>query len=248
MTFPALWDTGKWDQSSWNTLLVEGAITNANDTALGGIAVIDNVGGLITENPDIVVGSIGVINFVSMAATNGNDVVAGEINAYLNTLEGAITENHDVVVGMIEEKIFVSGHITESPDDVYGTISMYYALSGQITEGEDIVNNDCLITIGVSGAILENRDIVRGNIKGPQAAKKPGGGWAPQFYYKRDWEPEPEVEIEELEDVEIDPALMFIPQAPPMDPIVARMIEIMRNGPQTVSTDEDDLESLLMNL
>lgn len=247
MTFPAFWDTGKWDDSSWNTLLVEGAITNANDVALGGIATIDNVGGLITENPDIVAGEIGVTNFVSMAATNGNDVAAGEVSVFLNTLEGAITENHDVVSSVISQIFYVTGAITENPDDVYGTISMYYALSGDITEGEDIVNNDCLITIGVSGAILEHADIARGNIKGPKGQPKPGGGWAPQFYYRRDWEPEPDVPVDKLEiDVELEPE--FIPQPLPIDPTVARMIEIMMRGPQVVSTDEDDLESILMNL
>lgn len=247
MTFPALWDTGKWDDSSWNTLLVEGAITNADDTALGGIAVIDNVGGLITENQDDVVGQIGITLFVSMAATNDDDVAAGEVSAFLNTLQGAITENQDDVDGFIRQIFYVSGAITENHDDVYGTISMYYGLGGDITEGEDIVNNDCEITIGVSGAILEHADIVRGNIAGPKATPKPGGGWAPQFHYRRDWEPEPEVPVDELEiAVELEPE--FIPQPLPIDPTVARMIEIMMRGPQIVSTDEDDLESILMNL
>jgi hypothetical protein len=33
-----------------------------------------------------------------------------------------------------------------------------------------------------------------------------------------------------------------------MDPAVARIIEMMRQGPQIVDTDDDDLEAILMEM
>lgn len=229
MTTPALWDTALWDGASWDTLLVEGAITNGDDITNGGIAVIDNVGGLITENPDIVVGDATVIY----------------------TITGDITENPDDVVGVVGNIIPISGAITENEDIADGGIGdrTLNTLYGLIVENEDIVVGTVGNIVNVYGNVKNFNDVVRGNIQGPQGAKRPGGGWAPQIYIKREWEIEAEVEPVEDDFVyEPDPEAMFIPTALPIDPAVARMIGIMMRKPDPINADDDDVESILMHL
>jgi hypothetical protein len=93
-------------------------------------------------------------------------------------------------------------------------------------------------------------DKARGNILNPNLPPRRGGGWAPQFHYKREWEIEAEIIIEpELESVlDLEPDPYFIPQALPMDPAVARILQTIMQGPQVIDTDEEDLEAILMNL
>jgi hypothetical protein len=157
----AIWDSGRFDQSEWDTLVVSGAITEDPDIASGAVVTILNVTGDVTEQSDFVDGYVGVA--------------------------GA-----------------VYGDITEGPDVVYGRVQVKYAYRG---------------------------------------------GWAPQFNYKREWEKEPELEIEPEyvePEIELDPD--FVPMAPPMDPAVARIIEMMRQGPQIIDTDEEDISALLMGM
>ena len=90
---------------------------------------------------------------------------------------------------------------------------------------------------------------MRGNIKGPETPRPSGAdgdaNWAPQFYYKREWEIEPEPVVAEAE-IELDP--YFIPMAQPMDPAVARIIETMMRPRPVIDTDDDDLEAILMEM
>lgn len=177
----AIWDTGRWDESAWDTLVVTGAIAEGPDSASGAISVRYGVSGAITETPDIAAG-----------------VVARVIN-----IDGDISESQDVTDGYIGVRGAVYGAITENPDVVYGRVQVQYAYRG---------------------------------------------GWAPQFNYKRDWEQEPDVVIEET--IEIEPVLEaeFIPTPPPIDPAIARMIYSMLNAPTPIDTEEDDIEAVLLNL
>jgi hypothetical protein len=138
----------------------------------------------------------------------------------------------------------VSGDIDEGPDSTSSQIAQVISLQANITEASDTVDSAIDIQDVFIGTITEGEDVVYNVINVKYAYR---GGWAPQFHYRREWEPEPEVPVEELAiEVELEPE--FIPQPLPIDPTVARMIEIMMRGPQVVSTDEDDLESILMNL
>jgi hypothetical protein len=164
-------------------------------------------------------------------------------------IAGDITENPDLASGEVQLVIPVSGAITNNDDIASGTVSLIYPVFGNIKESPDQVDASIGITIQLFGAIKEGRDKVRGNISGPLGPRPSGAdgdaNWAPQFFYKRDWEIEPEPEYVEPE-IELDP--YFIPAAPPMDPAVARIIEMMRQGPQIVDTDEDDLAAILMEM
>jgi hypothetical protein len=138
----------------------------------------------------------------------------------------------------------VSGAITEAPDNANGLVVQVISASGAITELPDTAIGYLEVPGAVYGDITENPDVVYGRVQVKYAYR---GGWAPQFHYRREWEPEPEAPAEELKiEVELEPE--FIPQPLPIDPTVARMIEIMMRGPQVISTDDDDLESILMNL
>lgn len=183
MTTPAIWDQGQWDDASWDTLLVSGAITEGPDVVSGAVTVIYPVVGAITEGPDVVDGQITVIYPVV----------------------GNITEGEDQVVGYINAGTAIYGEITENPDTVAGVIK-------------------------VPG--------------------RPGGGWAPQFTFRREWEviPEPIVEEAVEEAFEPDPEAVFIATAPPLDPAVERIIRSIFQGPQIVDTDDDDIEDILMHL
>lgn len=250
MTQPSLWDQGLWDEARWGYVTVEGTITEGPDGALGGIAVIDPIGGLITEAPDVAVGAITSNQGVIGNVTENADGVSGTVSV-INFVSGEVTENQDGAVGDIGIKIGVSGAVAETEDDAFALIEKGPTpVFGHIKEGEDQVNNDSSITIGLSGAIVEKRDKVRGNLFGVSGYKRPGGGWAPQFHYKRDWEIEVEavVEPEAIIDLSLEPDPYFIPQALPMDPAVARILETIMQGPQVIDTDEEDLEAILMNL
>jgi hypothetical protein len=138
----------------------------------------------------------------------------------------------------------VTGDIAEGPDSTNSVISPVFRLTGNIVEAQDIASGSIDLQDVFLGLVNESPDVVYNVINVKYAYR---GGWAPQFHYRREWEPEPEVPVEELAiEVELEPE--FIPQPLPIDPTVARMIEIMMRGPQVVSTDEDDLESILMNL
>lgn len=229
MTTPAIWDTALWGDASWDTLLVQGAITERADAASGGIAVINNVGGLVTESPDDVAGEVLVIY----------------------TLSGDVVEGEDIADGEVQLTIPVSGEITEAEDIAEGGIADFTInyVSGAIKEKKDVVAGQIGIIVRLSGAVVEGEDIARGNLLGPKGVTR-GGGWAPQFYYERDWEKKPEVYVEEIEEeiYEPDPEALFIPTALPIDPAVARMIEVMMRTPDPVDQDDDDMEALLMHL
>lgn len=120
--------------------------------------------------------------------------------------------------------ISVQGAITELPDSVSSEIEARNALIGEIVENPDVVNNVI-------------------NVK-----YKYRGGWAPQFNYKRDWEKEPEVVIEEEIVLEAEPEPEFIPTPLPIDPAVARMIAAMMQGPAQIDNDEDDIEAILLHM
>lgn len=229
MTTPAIWGTALWGDASWNTLLASGAITEWSDAASGGIAVCDPIGGLITEAPDQVSGEVLVIY----------------------TLAGDITEGQDVTEGAVSLTIPISGDITEDQDIADGGIADFLVnyVSGFIKEKKDVVSGESNIIIRISGAVKERRDVVKGSILTPHAQPRPGGGWAPQFHYKRDWEIEAEaVPVEDDFVYEPDPEALFIPTALPIDPAVARIIQSMMQGAQPVDTDDDDMEALLMHL
>lgn len=267
MVAPSKWGEGLWDEARWSYVSIEGDITDGSDITLGGIAIINPIGGLIYENPDQVAGAITTINHLEGAVVESHDITDGEILASqavsgditenqdavtglvstVNPITGDITENADVVMGGINNLVMLAGNITENEDEAYGTVSLIYPLFGNITEGKDIVDGQINSIIYLSGAIKENKDIVRGNIFGPKGVQR-GGGWAPQFYYEREWEKKPEVVIEIEEIYEPDPEALFIPTALPIDPAVARMIESMMRGPAPVDTDDDDMEALLMHL
>jgi hypothetical protein len=155
----AIWDTGRFDDSEWDTLVVSGAVTEGPDSASGV-----------------------VVQVISVSA--------------------AIDESADIAAGVVEIPGVVYGDITEGPDVVYSVVQVKYAYRG---------------------------------------------GWAPQFNYKREWEQQPEVVIEQdvvLEAVEPE----FIPTPQPIDPAVARMIQAMMYRPTPIDTEEDDIEAVLMNL
>lgn len=248
MTQPSLWDQGLWDEARWSYVTVEGTITEGPDGALGGIALIDPVGGLITEAPDVAVGGIFVSQGVSGNITEGHDQTSGTVSV-INFVAANVTEKQDGAVGQIGIKVGVSGAVHDADDDVFGFIERGpNPVFGQIIEGKDQVSNASTVTVGVSGAIKEHRDKVRGNLFGISGYKRPGGGWAPQFYYEREWEKKPEPVIEEVIDLSLEPDPYFIPQALPMDPAVARILETIMQGPQVIDTDEEDIEAILMNL
>lgn len=176
----AVWDTGRFDQSEWDTLVVSGAIT---------------------EGPDSTAGAVNIRYGVSGAITEASDTAAGVV-AILYTVEGAITEGSDVTDGYIGVRGAVTGDITEGPDVVYGRVQVKYAYRN---------------------------------------------GWAPQFNFKREWEKEPEVVVEEEVVLEVaEPE--FIPTPQPIDPAIARMIQALMYRPTPINTEEDDIEAVLMNL
>lgn len=250
MPQPSLWDQGLWDEARWGYVTIDGTITEGPDGALGGIAVIDPVGGLISEVPDVVVGAITSNQGVNGNVTENQDGVTGTVSV-INFVDADVTENQDDALGQIGIKIGVSGSVAETEDDAFALIEKGPTpVFGDIDEGEDQVSNDSAITIGISGAIVENRDKVRGNLFGVSGYKRPGGGWAPQFHYKREWEMEVEavIEPEIVIDLATEPDPYFIPQALPMDPAVERIISSILQGPAMVDTDESDIEDILMHL
>lgn len=247
---PGIWDVGIWDESLWSYVQVSGEVIDGSDAVLGGIALIDPVGGLISEAPDVAVGAITSNQGVSGNVTENQDGVTGTVSV-INFVDADVTENQDDALGQIGIKIGVSGAVAETEDDAFALIEKGPTpVFGDIDEGEDQVSNDSSITIGVSGAIVENKDKARGNLFGVSGYKRPGGGWAPQFHYKREWEIKAElvVEPEVVIDLAAEPDPYFIPQALPMDPAVERIIASILQGPAMVDTDESDIEEILMHL
>lgn len=250
MPQPSLWDQGLWDEARWDLITIEGAITEGPDAVLGGIAVIDPVGGLITEAPDVVVGQVTVTHAVSGDITENHDGVTGTVSV-IQYVTGDITENEDLANGEVNVINQLVGDIAETEDDVFGFIEPGpTSVFGDPTEGEDQVNNLDLITVSLSGAVVENIDKVRGNLFGISGYRRPGGGWAPQFYYEREWEKKPEevLIVEEIIEPELEVDPYFIPQALPMDPAVARILQSIMQGPAVVDTDDEDIEEILMHL
>ncbi len=267
MPAPSQWDVGLWDEARWSYVTLDAPVVESQDITNGGIAVINPIGGLATENPDEVVGAITTINHLTGDVSENQDETAGHIISnqgvfgditenpdeatgqvsVVNFVSGDITENQDLVTGEVNQIIAISGDITNGNDEAYGTISLEYPIFGDITENQDIVGIEIGIIVNLFGAITENRDIVRGNFKTPETPRKsgadPDGNWAPQFYYKREWEIEPEPVVAEVEEV-ID----FTPTPLPLDPAVIRILQNMMRPLPQVSTDEDDLEAILMDM
>lgn len=183
---------------------------------------------------------------VSGAITEGPDVVNGAVTV-IYPVVGDITESPDVVDGQVTVLYPVVGDITEGPDVADGQVTVIYPVVGDITEAEDQVAGYVNAGTAVYGDITENPDIVEGAIKVPG---RPGGGWAPQFNIRREWEIIPEPVVEEVveEVFEPDPEAVFVSQALPLDPAVERIIQTILQGPQVVDTDDDDVENLLMYL
>jgi hypothetical protein len=249
MPQPSVWGVGLWDEARWSYVTVEGAITEGSDITDGGIATINNVGGLVTEGADVVSGAITSNQGVTGAITESPDVVSGEVNPIV-FVSGDVAEGADLAGGEIAVLVPVIGNITEGEDiaEGYATSTLFNYVTGAIVESEDVVEAEINNIVYLSCAIKEGKDIVRGNILGPKGVTR-GGGWAPQFHYKREWEKEPEVYVEIEEEIyEPDPEALFIPTALPIDPAVARMIDTMMRGPEQIDTDDDDIEALLMQL
>jgi hypothetical protein len=161
-------------------------------------------------------------------------------------VSGAISEAPDTPEGLVQVIHAVSGSITEDRDDVFGVVVRVIDVSGAGTDGPDLVAGFVGVRGAVYGDITEGPDVVYGRVQVKYAYR---GSWAPQFSYKREWEKEPELEIEPEyvePEIELDPD--FVPMAPPMDPAVARIIEMMRQGPQIIDTDEEDISALLMGM
>jgi hypothetical protein len=137
----------------------------------------------------------------------------------------------------------VTGDITESPDGTNGEIARVISLQGNITEGGDTVDNAIDIQDVFIGTITEGQDVVYNVINVKYAYR---GGWAPQFNYKREWEKDLEVVVEETIELELDPE--FIPQPLPLDPAVLRILQTMSAQRMVIDTDDDDLESILMEM
>lgn len=117
------------------------------------------------------------------------------------------------------------------------------SVQGAITELPDSVLSEIQVRNTVFGTVVENPDVVNSVIQVKYAYR---GGWAPQYNYKRDWEKELELIVEET--IEIEPEVEFVPTPLPIDPAVARMIQSMLYRPTPIDTEEDDIESILMHL
>lgn len=163
-----------------------------------------------------------LVEQVSGSITEGPDSASGSV-AQVISLSAAITEGSDIASGIVNNIIPVTGAINENPDTAIGIILMPIPTSGNITEGPDVVYN-----------VIQTKYAYR-------------GGWAPQFNYKREWEKEPEVVLEQeiLLDA-AEPEFISMPQ--PIDPAVARMIQSMMYRPTPIDMEEDDIEAVLMNL
>jgi hypothetical protein len=159
-------------------------------------------------------------------------------------VSGAITEDPDSAAGAVQVRYGVSGAITEASDVASGNVARVISVQGEIAEDPDVTDGYIGVRGAVTGDITENPDTVYGRVQVKYAYR---GGWAPQFNYKREWEKEPDVVVEEEVVLEVlEPE--FIPTPQPIDPAVARMIEAMLRGPEQIDSDEDDIAAILMEM
>jgi hypothetical protein len=159
-------------------------------------------------------------------------------------VSGSITDGPDSASGSVAQVISLSAAITEGADNALGIVNNIITVTGAINENPDTAIGIVLMPIPTSGNITENPDVVYSVVQVKYAYR---GGWAPQFNYKREWEQQPEVVIEQGVVLEVaEPE--FIPTPQPIDPAVARMIQAMMYRPTPIDTEEDDIEAVLMNL